>query len=982
MAEPIVRTFVIDTTQAEQNLTSLGTTTQATTAIVDSLYNELIRLDQALNELSPNDEQFQMLATQIKAVEESITSIETGKFQDIATDVEAVGNAISGVDTTNVEQLNQSISNIDTANAVGDIENINNALSTIDASTAVSQVDSVNVALDEVDTNNVTGQIQNINSELASVDVSTAINEIAQINEEFSRIDTTNLISEITGISDSVNQIDTTNVVGEIANINTELNNIDATNVTADLNEISTAISGIDASNAVSEISSIDGALTGINTGEVVSEINNIGEAVADINTDNLTDVGNAVEGVVAPVTQLASATDQLNTELKDTKVDTSSIETASADFQELAVEEENVVASSKSLKAQLRELQAELANTEPDSAKYRELSAAAGELKDRIGDAAEAVGTQAGGAFERVGGSLGLVTSRIANLDFEGAAEGAKLLAKNITDIKPGDIAKGIQGIGSAFASIGKALLTNPIFLIGAAIAAAIVYAEELLSLIDGVTDAETEALNIQKERAALAKEQVDAIGAQEESLKRQGLTEKQITDLKLQALDAAILEQQAVVETTRIQAEGQIKAAERNAEYLKTFLDFVTFPQRKLAEFFEGFVNGSIDVLNKLGLGIEKIDVSSVFEDVNNFVVKKIFDPEQERKDQEKIVKEAEKTLVSLNNQRDGILNAQAAKEKAAAQKAADDKAKVAKDAADAQLKAEQEVSDLLNQLYEENVKEFEDAEKVKTAAAEAEAQKRLQAEQEYDAAITALRAEQDAANLTQEQKDIIAIDNKYLTLREKAIAAGQSTLEVDAAYKAALEQQEIDSAERRKAYEFAVQDSKLQATSDALGAISGLVGSFAKGDEKRAKRAFQIQKGISIGQATIDTYKSANAIFAAAAANPATILFPAQPFIAAGAAIAAGLINVKTIAGQQFQGGGSPGGGGGQSAPSLPDVGGGGGGGGEGSQPAQFNPLAASFLQDRPEQLTPRAYVLAGDVASQQEVREKVQDLARIG
>jgi len=287
-------------------------------------------------------------------------------------------------------------------------------------------------------------------------------------------------------------------------------------------------------------------------------------------------------------------------------------------------------IANTKSLKGQLRELQAQLAATEPDSAKYRELAAAAGELKDRIGDAAEAVGTQAGGAFEKVSGSLGLVTSRISNLDFEGAAEGAKLLAQNITQIKPGDITKGIQGIGSALGSVGKALLTNPIFLIGAAIAAAVVYAEELLSLIDGVTDAETEALDVQKERAALAKEQFDAIGAQEESLKRQGLSEKQITQLKLQALNTAILEQQAVVETTRIQAEGQIKAAERNAKYLKTFLDFVTFPTRKLAEFFEGFVNGSIDILNKLGLGIEKIDVTGVFDDVNNFIVKQIFDPE----------------------------------------------------------------------------------------------------------------------------------------------------------------------------------------------------------------------------------------------------------------------------------------------------------------------------------------------------------------
>jgi hypothetical protein len=679
------------------------------------------------------------------------------------------------------------------------------------------------------------------------------------------------------------------------------------------------------------------------------------------------------VRSFVIDTTESEQNLKELNVQINATS---QAINSGAQSFENVAAAEQEVVASSKSLKAQLRELQAQLAATDPDSAKYRELAAAAGELKDRIQDAAQAVGTQAGGAFERVGGSLGLVTSRIANLDFEGAAEGAKQLAVNIGQVKPGDIAKGISSIGSAFASVGKALLTNPIFLIGAAIAGAIVYAEELLSLIDGVTDAETKALDAQKERAALAKEQVDLISSQEQQLRLQGKTEKEITALKLQALNTAILEQQAVVETTRIQAEGQIKAAERNANYLKTFLDFVTFPQRKLAEFFQNFVNGAITVLNKLGLDVEKIDITSVFEDVNNFIVKKIFDPEQERKDQEQIVKDAEKTLNQLNEQRAAIINQQNAKEKSDAQKAADEKAKAAKDAADAQLKAEQEVSDLLNQLYEENVKEFEDAEKKKTEAAEAEAEKRKKAEEEYNTAISALRSEQDAKNLTQDQQEIIAIDKKYLDLREKAIQAGQSTVEVDAAYKKALEEQEVNSAERRKQIEEAVQDSKLQLTSDALGAISNLVGAFAKGDEKRAKQAFKIQKAVSIAQATVDTYKGANAIFASAAANPKTVLFPAQPFIAAGIAIASGLANVATIAQQQFQGGGTPAGNNSENPPSLP------GDGGGGAQPAQFNPLAASFLQDRPEQITPRAYVLAGDVASAQEVRENVADLARIG
>lgn len=695
--------------------------------------------------------------------------------------------------------------------------------------------------------------------------------------------------------------------------------------------------------------------------------------------------------------------------------------------FDNVAVAQDEVVASSKSLKAQLRELQAQIANTEPDSAKYRELSQAAGELKDRIQDAAQAVGTQAGGAFERVGGSLGLVTSRIASLDFEGAAEGAKLLAQNITQIKPGDITKGIQGIGSALGSVGKALLTNPIFLIGAAIAAAVVYAEELLSLIDGVTDAETQALDVQKERAALAKEQVDAIGAQEESLKRQGLSEKEITQLKLQALNTAILEQQAVVETTRIQAEGQIKAAERNAKYLQTFLDFVTFPQRKLAEFFEGFVNGSIDILNKLGLGIEKIDVTGVFEDVNNFIVKKIFDPEQERKDQAKIVADTKKSLVSLNNQRDAILNAQDAKDKARRDKAAADK-KAADDKALAEEKAKfdkqaqkvdeyyQKLAALEDERYRETLSKNEQEELAivqkyealfaaadaagkdtillqqqlnaelaaleaqRTANAQAEADKRKSLEDDYFADLQALNQEKFAAedeayaaSLSKGEQEELRITQRYERLFAKADAAGKSTTDLQKRLAAELKSIQEQSATQELAIKSDTVQKGLQLAQGALQVLQAFSDQSTKKGEADARKKFKTDKALAIGAATVQTASAVTGALTAGG-NPVKLATGAQ-FVEASIAAALGLAQIIKIKNSQFGGGAT---GGNDTTPSVPSTGSEGGG----AQPAQFNPLAASFIQDRPEQITPRAYVLAGDVASAQEVRENVADLARIG
>ncbi|CAB4188642.1 hypothetical protein UFOVP1175_45 [uncultured Caudovirales phage] len=827
MADTIVKSFVIDTSKAEQNLRSLDAATIVTKNSLDALYNQLVQLDAQLNGLDPSSEAFANVNTQIQALEATISNIETGGIQNI-------GTALDDIDTAKVKEVGDAIQSIDTGDAARNIEN-----------------------------------------------------------------------------------------------------------------------------------------------------------------------VADAVEQVVAPVNQLSSATGQLNDELKDTKVDTSNLDTAASEYKDLAVTQEEVVTSSKSLKAQLRELQAQLAATDPDSAKYRELSQAAGELKDRIQDAAQAVGTQAGGAFERVGGSLGLVTSRISNLDFEGAAEGAKQLAVNIGQVKPGDIAKGISSIGSAFVSVGKALLTNPIFLIGAAIAAAIVYADELLSLIDGVTDAEQEALNAQKERAALAKENFDRISATEETLKRQGLTEKQITDLKLTQLNTAIAEQQATIETTRIQAEGQIKAAERNAQYLKTFLDFVTLPQKKIAEFFQSFVNGSIEVLNKLGLGIEKIDVVSVFDDVNNFIVKKIFDPEEERKNQEKIVADATKSLETLVNTRDGILNAQAAKEKAASDKAASDaktaaekRAAEVKAAADAQLKAAEELAAAEEALFDELLQSFEANEKAKTEAAVKEKQKQLDAATTYYNKLAALQDAEFESTLTASEKEELAITQKYEDLFASAEAynatlkAGEegNAIDIVALQKelaAKILEIQTKSADDQQSTTLQRIDNAIKWAEQGLSAFSALTDAvFAnrankvkKGsaeEEALAKKQFKVNKTLQLAGATIDASK---AITASLASAPVAVLGVPNPAGIASLALAItqGVSQIAKIKSIQFQGGGTPP----DTSTPPPSV----GGGGE-SQPAQFNPLAAQFINDRPEQVTPRAFVLAGDVASQVEVREKVQDLARLG
>jgi len=672
------------------------------------------------------------------------------------------------------------------------------------------------------------------------------------------------------------------------------------------------------------------------------------------------------VKSFVIDTTESEQNLKELNVQINATST---AINQGAQSFDNVAVAQDEVVASSKSLKAQLRELQAQLAATDPDSAKYRELAQAAGELKDKIQDAAQAVGTQAGGAFERVGGSLGLVTSRISNLDFEGAAEGAKQLAANISQVKPGDIANGIKGIGSAFASVGKALLTNPIFLIGAAIAAAIVYADELLSLIDGVTDAETERLNAQKESAAQSKQQLDAIGQQENILRLAGKTEKEILQTKIAQAQQAIIDQKAVIESLRVQRDAQIQAAERNRDILKGLLNFVSLPITALL--------AGVDILTEKlnALGFISNETFAKFGNLRDkfttSIAELVFDPAEVAKEGDDALAAAEKGLKDLENAQAGFqlsinqIN----------QKGADERQKQRDEELAAEQKLAQQILETRRKTAEQSLKITEQIRKDATKPVESTKTE----VKNFDDEIKAQRdAEERRISLMADgvDKEIALADLKAIRLRDSAQGNADQLKAIAAQNAAEVAAIQENAARKELAEAQAVKDAKLDLASQSFGAIAALATSFAKGDEARAKKAFKIQKAASIAQATVDTYKGAQGIFANAAINPSTILFPAQPYIQAALAVAAGLVNVKNIASQQFQSSGTPPS---NESPAPPSIG---GGGGNESQPAQFNPLAAQFIQNQPEQITPRAFVLAGDVSSQQEVREKVQDLARLG
>lgn len=96
-------------------------------------------------------------------------------------------------------------------------------------------------------------------------------------------------------------------------------------------------------------------------------------------------------------------------------------------------------------------------------------------------------------------------------------------------------------------------------------------------------------------------------------------------------------------------------------------------------------------------------------------------------------------------------------------------------------------------------------------------------------------------------------------------------------------------IDQEENAKRIELeqAVTDAKIDLGKSALGALQGL-----------AKEGSAASKALAVGQTVLDAYKSINAVFANAAANPSTILFPGYPFVQAGIAGVQAFATVKKI------------------------------------------------------------------------------------
>jgi hypothetical protein len=614
-----------------------------------------------------------------------------------------------------------------------------------------------------------------------------------------------------------------------------------------------------------------------------------------------------------------------------------------------------NGAGSVTNLKTQLRTLQQELQTLDPSSDKFIQLSQQAGELRDKIKDTSEAVNANAGPAFERLGNNASLLTSKLGSLDFGGAAESVKALAANVKGVDFKTLGAEIGTFGKSLLSLGKALLANPIFLLAAAVAAIIVNFDTLIKIIPGlnglltgVTDELAAAVINSEKLTAEAKAQLEATTASENSLKLRGLSEREILGLKKLQTDEVINSLKAQQSLQDQITMSQIETAKRNRDILAGVLEFIAIPIRALLT--------QIDLVGE-AVG-QEFGLVEKFQSGVKSIAELAFNPDE-------ILAKAKETRAATDKEIQGLINARDGYQiqlTAIDRRGAEERDKLAKSEADKRKKEQEElaknaeeISDIIRQLEEQT------AEEQRKAQFEAN-QRRLKQEEDYYNLfneLTQTEQEKEIASLT------AAYDEKFL------LAQGNADLE-----KLLAEKQGEDIAKINEKYTKAekekqrdLQRQKIELAGGAIDALIQLNDAFAGSSEKSARKAFAINKALSLVQALQNTYLGATSAFAQ---TPGGI---GIKIAAASIAVAAGLANVARIARSKFEpsggGGGETGGGG---APSISN--GGGGAVADASTP-QFSALNTGFLQGGTQTPPVQAYVLGQDVADTLQASEKIRD-----
>ena len=632
------------------------------------------------------------------------------------------------------------------------------------------------------------------------------------------------------------------------------------------------------------------------------------------------------------------------------------------------------VEGSTKTLKQQYAELRKEQDKYDPGTKKFAELSTKMGELKDRMNDAAEAIKGNTGPAIEGARASFGLMGEQILNLDFEGLSQSINLVSGNLARLKPEDVSKGFKAVAdagvNAFKAIGKAIMANPYLAVAGILVAIAMNFDKIVKLFPDLENALSGIDNYQRSvtknaqmQAEAAKKNYDMALLQENAMRLQGKSEKEILQYKMQELSVEIEKAKVSLTTQEQTAQAQIDASIRNREILEGIIKWINAPLYAL-----------LSAVDKIAGMVGQ--TSNLAEGLVNLVADLVIDPvEQEKQLKESFEKQRFEIAQMESDYKGFELSIQ----------------KIDSDAAKAKKEKAEEANKTAAQLAEEAKKKAE-ANALDQAKRDEE-----RAEYEKQARIDKLNEEERLAEeayqltLTAQQKEIDAVRNKYfelINLAEKGSA--QQLLFIDAQAKAEADIQkkyadeakaaelkadneaaerrlkEIDDEKKKEEAKAAIRMANIQAgfemASLGLDALMNLNEAAAKGDEASQRKTFERNKLMQKAQATI---AMASGIVQQLAVPQDQLT--GMNFVKAAAVAAAGVANIVKINQTQFNGGG-----GGASA------------GANLNTPTGPSAPAVDFSGANMQVNAPgstETYVLAGNVANALEARQKIIDQSNL-
>lgn len=530
-------------------------------------------------------------------------------------------------------------------------------------------------------------------------------------------------------------------------------------------------------------------------------------------------------------------------------------------------------------------------------------------------------------------------------------------------------------------------------------ALGAIVAYWDDIKGAVSGVSKEQKKQLEYAESNVEAQMQASEALSLQENSLKLQGKSEKEIRDLKIQQTNQTITALEAQLTSQKQIKKSQVEASKRNKAILQGIIRFLTAPLSLLL--------ATVDMVGK-ALGQDfKLE-----EKFSGGIAKLVFDPDEVEAEADEAIEETEKQLAKLKSTRDGyLLDEKKEQEQArkgnldAAKNAYDLEMKMLKSFLDAKRKAQEDFA--LNErqreqiVFNNNLKRLEEQEKEELSQKGLTEQAKKYITDKYQilneqelarhkGAVQKLEDEANAEALKQyqkledlrlglmaegEEKELAELEIKFARLQEAEMGNLEALLLIQDTYEkeraAVQDKYDNEAVKKRKDFQNQIADIVVDAANTTIKNLMELNDIYDKNDEAAAKRAFERNKSLQIIQAVINT---ASGIMTQLAV-PQDALTGAN-FVKAALVATTGATSIATIAAQKFNGGKATGGGSAPKAPAPPQVAPSFNIVGQGGTNQLLQGIAGQFSQPL------RAYVVGGDVTSSQEMERKRIKTATFG